>query len=165
MEGTLVEWKNIPDFPYSVSNTGNLRNNKTGRILKPGIVYKGYHKYKLCKDKIGHNVSIHRLVAKAFIPNPDNKPCVDHVDGKPGNNHVSNLRWATLCENNQNKRQVYGAVPFRGVAKHLNGKFQAHISLEGRSIHLGLFKTAEEAFEMYDAVASGFYGEFYAREN
>lgn len=159
------EWRDCVGYEnYAVSSLGNIKNKKTGRILKPNNV-SGYSKYKLVKIKVPYNLSGHRLVAQAFIPNPNNKPTIDHIDGNKTNNCIGNLRWATNCENAQNKTGSRGAVPFRGVAHHLNGKFQAHISLNGTLIHLGLFDTAEEAFEMYDAVAKGFYGEFYGSRN
>jgi hypothetical protein len=159
------EWRDCDGYEnYAVSSLGNVKNKKTGRILKPNNV-SGYNKYKLAKNKVPYNVSGHRLVAQAFIPNPNNKPIIDHIDGTGSNNVITNLRWATHCENNQNKIGSRGAIPFRGVAKHLNGKFQAHISVNNTLIHLGLFHTAEEAFEMYDAVAKGFYGEFYGSRN
>jgi hypothetical protein len=159
------EWRDCVGYPnYAVSSLGNIKNKKTGRILKPSIV-EGYSKYKLSRDKVAYNASGHRVVALAFIPNPENKPTIDHIDRNQSNNAVTNLRWATYCENNQNKIGFRGAVPFRGVANHLNGKFQAHISINNTLIHIGLFDTAEEAHEMYDSVARAFYGEFYNPEN
>lgn len=159
------EWRDCVGYTnYAVSSLGKVMNKKTGRILKPAIV-EGYSKYKLSRNKVPYNASGHRLVALAFTPNPENKPTIDHIDRNVRNNSVGNLRWATYCENNQNKQGSRGAVPFRGVAKHLNGKYQAHISHNNTLIHLGLFDTPEEAFEMYDAVAKGFYGEFYCSEN
>lgn len=159
----VEEWRDVVGFErYAVSSLGNIKNKKTGRILKPGQK-DGYKHYKLRKDKKGYNITGHRVVALAFLENPDNKPDVDHKDNNPLNNNLTNLRWSTKCENAQNKDRsnIKGAVPFRGVAKHLNGKFQAHLGFNGTSIHLGLFATAEEASEMYEAVAKGFYGEFY----
>ena len=52
-----------------------------------------------------HSLYVHRLVAETFIPNPDNKPCIDHIDRNPLNNDVSNLRWATVKENSLNQKK------------------------------------------------------------
>ena len=83
------EYKSIVDFEnYEVSNFGNVRNIKTGRILKPSIDSHGYYKVSLCKDKKQTTKKIHQLVANAFIENPENKSCVDHIDGNNLNNNV-----------------------------------------------------------------------------
>ena len=73
-----------------------------GKFLKPGT-RDGYKHVVLCKNGKMKNMNIHRLVAVAFIPNPENKPQVDHIDQCRTNNHVSNLRWATNSENQQNR--------------------------------------------------------------
>ena len=163
----VEEWRDCVGYDmYAVSNLGNIKNKKTGRILKASN-REGYKGYRLRKNGVAYNTTGHRLVALAFLENPANKPEVDHIDNDPSNNVVTNLRWSTKCENgwNKDRSKIVGAVPFRGVAKHLNGKFQAHVGFNGTSIHLGLFKTAEEASEMYEAIAKGFYGEFYNAQN
>ena len=76
---------------WEVSNLGRVRLN--GEIVEPHI-YCGYY-------AIGH-VKIHRAVAKLFIPNPENKPCVDHINTNTLDNRVENLRWVTVKENNNN---------------------------------------------------------------
>lgn len=82
-------WKVISKYPtYSISEDGKVRNNKTGRTLKINIS-SGYKKVALN----GVNCHIHRLLAEAFIPNPDNKKVVVHVDGNKLNNDLRNLRW------------------------------------------------------------------------
>lgn len=103
-------WKDIKDYEglYMISNLGRVKSNHgKGRILKPrqskspGIEGM-YQRVMLFKDGVKHNKRIHRLVAEAFIPNPDNKPYVDHIDTNPSNNTVTNLRWCTNQENVMN---------------------------------------------------------------
>lgn len=87
----------VYDSNYYVSNFGRVYNSRSHRItLSPD----GKDKYaKLRID--GKKYRIHRLVAEIFIPNPDNKPFVDHIDGDRYNNRADNLRWVTSTENNR----------------------------------------------------------------
>ena len=93
---------------YKISNYGNVINTISNRKLKP-VNVNGYKALRLCDKKAGFlkpvNVYIHRLVAKAFISNPDNKPEVNHIDLNRSNNHVSNLEWVTTEENYEHARQ------------------------------------------------------------
>ena len=84
---------------YSVSDQGNVRNDKTGRILQPGSDRAGYLMANLRKDKKSLIQKVHRLVAGAFIPNPENKKCVDHMNNDKKNNKLTNLRWVTYSQN------------------------------------------------------------------
>lgn len=92
---------------YEISNYGNVRKiNKDYRspkyrYLKQAKQYNGYCRVILTKNKIKFTALIHRLVAKAFIPNPDNKPTVNHINGIKSDNCVKNLEWATFSENLQ----------------------------------------------------------------
>ena len=94
-------WKEIAgtDGKYMVSNTGKVKNTKTGLFLKQASNHKGYSMVTLGKGK---TKTVHRLVAETFIPNPDNKPCVDHINTQRDDNRVENLRWVTYSENNNN---------------------------------------------------------------
>jgi len=132
---------------YEISNLGNVRNIKTGRILKPIINGRGYYKVSLCKSGKQKNFTIHRLVAGAFIINPENKQNIDHCDNNRLNNDICNLRWVTAKENNQNrsisKRNTSG---IKGVHFHKpSNKWQARIYIDGIRISLGCFETLEEA--------------------
>lgn len=92
-------WKQIKGFEnYQISNTGLIR--KGDLILKP-FDNKGYERIELKNGDIKSKKLIHRLVAEHFIPNPLNKPQVNHKDCNKKNNHVDNLEWVTNKENVQ----------------------------------------------------------------
>lgn len=95
-------WKKIKrNNNYSINETGEVRNDKTGHIKQPFTnKQNGYLIVDLYKNNKSEKVPIHRLVAEAFIPNPENKLTVDHIDGNRKNNSIDNLRWATYSENN-----------------------------------------------------------------
>ena len=110
-------WKPIPGYEgyYEASTFGNIRS--VDRILncpwgevypakgKPKAICKGKDDYLfagLSKGNRKRLIPVHRLVALTFIPNPDNKPQIDHIDGDKTNNRVENLRWCTAKENNNN---------------------------------------------------------------
>ncbi len=84
---------------YAISNLGRLKNVKTGKLLVPVKKHNGYLAYHLCQDGKKKSFMAHRLVATYFIPNPENKPCVNHIDGDKENNMVLNLEWCTNQEN------------------------------------------------------------------
>ena len=93
-------WIKVKGFDlYSVSDQGKIRNDKTKRLLKGGLDSDGYPQLILCKNGSRYNRKVHRIVAESFIPNPDNKPQVNHIDGNKQNNSVSNLEWCTNQEN------------------------------------------------------------------
>lgn len=97
-------WRKIEGFEnYEVSNLGNVRSlkNKKVKILKLIKRETGYIFINLYKNKKIHHKSVHRLVASTFIPNPQNKFQVNHIDGDKTNNKVENLEWCTAKENSQ----------------------------------------------------------------
>lgn len=159
----LEEWKVITGYPnYIVSSEGRVKNTKTGRILKSGKHTHGYKLVVLSKNCKTKTFTIHRLVALEFIPNTENKKCVDHIDGNPSNNVVSNLRWATVAENMQNSKiGKNNTSRFKGVVYHKAiKKYQANIRIDGKRKYLGLFQTAEEAGKAYNDAALKHFGTF-----
>lgn len=95
-----MDWRKIKGYErYYVSDTGKVVNTETGSELKPYENEKGYMRTELWKNNERTHVFVHRLVADAFIDNPDNLPQVNHKDGNKKNNHVSNLEWCTGEQN------------------------------------------------------------------
>lgn len=102
MNGGIIMWKKIIDnnieTNYSVSDNGEIKNDKSGKLLSQRT-QQGYKHVTLIIDKKSKSFRVHRLVAIAYIPNPDNKPYVNHIDGCRSNNNLSNLEWCTPSEN------------------------------------------------------------------
>lgn len=93
-------WKPSVEFPnnYWVSNLGNIKNKK-GHILVQALHRTLYRRVRLCVLYQKYSRSVHRMVAEAFLENPENKPEVNHKDGNKSNNHVENLEWVSKTEN------------------------------------------------------------------
>lgn len=94
------QWKVIEGYPnYEVSSLGRVRNIKTGRVLRLGITNKGYQQVGLYLNGKNKFQLIHRLVASAFIPNPECMSNINHINGIKTDNRVENLEWVTVSEN------------------------------------------------------------------
>lgn len=106
-------WKEIPRYngAYLISNFGNMKSTERycyhgdkpwlvkERLLSKVVGHTGYIEYQVTYNKKHRSEKAHRLVAEAFIPNPENKPHINHKDGNKQNNHVENLEWCTEKEN------------------------------------------------------------------
>ena len=154
------EWRPVVGYEdlYEVSDQGRVRRIG-GDMLKAKITGTSPYQYvTLCKR--GHKekaATVHRLVALAFIPNPENKPLIDHLGAKT-DNRASMLRWATHGENNRHRGAFSGYKGVSWVSKHK--KWYAQITVDGTHIYLGMYDTEEEAYHVYCAAADFYHGEF-----
>ena len=137
-------WSKIEGFEnsYEVSNLGRVRgkfrtrkSKGTSTSVVRGIILNqktdkdGYKEVALCKDGKMHYKRVHRLVASAFIPNPNNYPIINHIDENPSNNCVSNLEWCSKSYNTKysvhkrSQKVTCNGIEFpsiKALARHLN---------------------------------------------
>jgi hypothetical protein len=119
-------WKDIPGYKgkYQASNIGRIRNIQKGNIVMGGINKQGYRNtFLVGLDGKIKNCRCHRLIASAFIPNPKNKPYINHIDGNKLNNNVDNLEWCTPAENDRHAAKL-------GLKPHGEGSHFAKLTSE-----------------------------------
>ncbi|ALM64610.1 HNH endonuclease [Lactococcus phage 936 group phage PhiE1127] len=121
---------------YEVSNLGKIRNIKSGRTLKPYLDNNGYLMHCLSENNKRKNLLLHRVLAIAFIDNPEEKPCVNHIDENKLNNDLSNLEWCSVRENN-----VHGTRMKRIAEK----RFKKVIQLDLNDNVLNVFESIKQA--------------------
>lgn len=145
----------IPGFEaYEMSeeHPHDVTHVASGRVKQWSRNRGGYYYATFYKDGRDHGMGRARLIAHCFIPNPDNKPTIDHINRIRDDDRIENLRWATHAEQNQN--QVYmhrtNTSGVRGV--HWNKqseKWQALIQVDGTRLHLGYFDDLHDAEAAY----------------
>lgn len=140
------EWKPILDYPdYEVSNLGNARRNN--KLLKP-LNHKGYYRICLCNNGKEKRMRIHRLVACAFLPNPDNLLEVDHIDRNKANNIVTNLRWINHSDNCLNTHRQDKEL--FGISKTKNNKYYVRLTKNNKTLSFGTYDILEDAIKVRD---------------
>lgn len=155
------EWRKLINYPgYSVSSLGRVRSdphkvwNGKGwhvskeKMLKPNTLAKGYYQVDLKVEKKRHPRQVHRLVAEAFIPNPNNYPQVNHINGIKNDNRVENLEW---CTNSMNQIHAYRTglqKPHNAWGKKRVPKMVGMLSDEGRVILY--FQSARQVAKFFD---------------
>lgn len=142
---------------YSINENGEVRNDKTNYIKAPFKNKRSkYWVVDLYKNNKSEKVPIHRLLAEAFIPNPENKPTVDHADGNRENNSLDNLRWATYSEQNSRfetagvRSEKITVTKFEEFRKKRGG---GHLGW-GKPIEKLYFKSITQCAEYFDCTIS-----------
>ena len=149
----MEEWKIIEGYEnYSISRNGEVRNDKTERILKYCLDSGGYYIVSLYKNNKATNYCIHRLIGKYFIENPNNHPCIDHKNGNRADNTIDNLRWCNYSQNGRNRKKKENTTShFKGVHfDKRDNKWRASCSLNGKLKYIGTYNTEIEAAEAYN---------------
>lgn len=141
--GVLYDYTGL----YQVSNLGRVRSLKTNKTMKFGSGKGGYLRVGLHKNKKQEWYSVHRLVATAFVPNPNNLPEVNHLDENTSNNHVDNLEWCTRKENNDygTRNERVGKVLSKTRKGSNNPKAKKVVCVETGQI----FNCVKEAKQLY----------------
>ena len=145
----------IPDFPgYLISEEGDVMNVVSGKIVATHIDNKNYKRVNLWKDEKNHTLRVHQLVAKAFIPNPDNLPCVDHkVCGRANrqDNRIENLRWVSWADNAQNREVMKeNKLGEKHICLSNRGYYEVNITVDGKAVLHSAFKTLAKAIKARD---------------
>jgi hypothetical protein len=149
-----IIWKEIAGYcGYEITEDGQVRNKESKCVLKTQLQNGGYLIVALRKNKKRKAATIHRLVATTFIPNPNNKPQVNHIDGNKENNHINNLEWCTLKENMRHASMM--GLCHNGVWTDERRRQQGELS---RKIHAGKPKTKEHNLKNSIAHKGNIYG-------
>lgn len=163
----METYKEIDGYDkYEVSNLGNVRNKNTGVILKQSIST-GYYKVSLSVNGKSKGLLVHRLIALHFIPNPQNKKLVDHINRIRTDNSINNLRWATPSENQMNKSILKNNKSTKtGVYydKHIN-RWLVKMYINGIQKHIGNYLNFEDAVIARKEQENIHYQEFQAFQN
>jgi hypothetical protein len=159
-----MEFKVIEDYEdYSINTDGVIMNNWNGNTINTSVGSMGYQVVSLTSPfNVRKLLYVHRLLAKAFIPNPENKPCVDHINNDRTNNNINNLRWCSVKENIRNSRlSRRNTSGHKGISfSNDTMKWRADIRINRKLYNLGFFTFIDDAIKMRNTVAREFFGEF-----
>lgn len=148
-------WRKIEGYEkYSISSIGNVRNDKTGRVLSNGVSGK-YHNIQLCKNNIARTYLVHRLVAKAFISNYSENLVINHINLDGLDNRVENLEVCTQAENIRHAvdKNVFTIGSKNGMSK-LNEESVREIKLALQKPYLGINKHLSAKYNVKQSTIS-----------
>jgi hypothetical protein len=144
-------WKPISGFSnYEISSLGRVKNIKFNNILKTDSLRKEYRYVSLYISNCPTKFSIHQLVAREFIPNPENKPEIDHINRNKLDNTISNLRWVTHSEQMRNRVMPLPKSGHKYIAISDSNHYRVHIHSQDITYTNRTFKTLEEAITFRD---------------
>jgi len=149
---------------YSVTDDGRVYSTKYGyRVELKLSQHKGYRRVALSSQNRRRIFPVHCLVAKAFIPNPDSKPFVNHIDGNKRNNHVSNLQWCTAKEN---QHHAYDVLNIRnGKTGYTYAKLYPNEELRNRLVELGVPRWRHNLAELGEMLPTKYLKEVFHPKN
>jgi hypothetical protein len=147
---------------YMISDLGRVFSIKSHKFLKPCVDGDGYYIIGLYNNGIRKFFKIHRLVGLHFLENPENKKCIDHINGNIKDNTINNLRWASISENNQNSKiSNRNTSGVKGVSFiKSKKKYLVRIVINNKRKHIGYYKTLEQATIARQNVANEIFKEF-----
>lgn len=156
----MEEWKEIADFEglYLISSFGRVKSIINNKILTPCIVRANGLVVGLMRNGKVEKRQVSRLVAAAFIPNPGNKPCVDHIDGVRFHNFVENLRWCTQKENMNYELAIRNKTkynfPIEGIDENGNVciEFQNYKDAHKKGYYRHLIKQSVDTGKPYKGI-------------
>ena len=131
------KWRDVVTV-YEVSNTGRVRNKNTGRMLKAHVNPDNYLNYNLI-------MTGHKLVAEAFVPNPDNLPVVHHIDHNRQNNKLENLMRCTQAVNMQSRKMSKNNTSGINGVVYKHNRYRARLCTGYKFFYLGSYDTSDEA--------------------
>jgi len=147
----MENWKKIEGFEeYEVSDCGRVRRD--GNVLKGVANSAGYLQVGLYKDGTAVRRKIHRLVCLAFLPNPEGKRTVNHIDRNKTNNRLENLEWATDSEQKLHSPNPVGVSGHRHIIQRRSGSWEVQIQRNNVLVFCRTFPTLQEAIKARDEV-------------
>jgi hypothetical protein len=146
-----MNWEEIFKYNQNGSLTRLSSNNQHNKVSS------GY----IQAEVLGKNFMLHRIIYEMHNGKIPTGLQIDHIDGDPLNNKIENLRLCNQIENRQNsKLSKNNTTGYRGILKTPSDKYQARLTVDGKKLYLGLFKTPEEAFNCVEQKRKELYGEF-----
>ena len=138
----IKDWESYEIFP-----DGRVWSKYYYKFMTPNLGKSGYYTLLLRHNKIKKTLKLHRLLAMTYIPNPDNLPCVDHIDRDKTNNNLDNLRWVSIQDNARNcSLKITNKSGYPGVIETVWGTWSGFYKFDGKVISK-TFKNKEDAIK------------------